>query len=145
MSPRRFLALHLADLPTARLRRGGLLATPLATWVAVGNRRLLASVDAAAAARGLAPGQALADAQAIAPGLTLHPAAPDADAAALRDLALWARRYTPLAATDPPEGLVLDITGCDHLFGGEAALLADALARLRRAGLAAQGAVAGAA
>ncbi|WP_304814231.1 DNA polymerase Y family protein [Falsiroseomonas sp.] len=144
---RRFLALHLPDLATARIRRAepGLGDSPLATWEASGSRRLLVAVDAAAAALGLAPGQALADAQAIAPGLLLRPADREGDARALRGLALWARRYTPLAAIDPPEGLILDITGCDHLFGGEAALLGDALDRLRHNGLAVQGAVAGAA
>lgn len=144
---RRFLALHLPDLAMARIRRAEpeLEEAPLATWEASGSRRLLVAVDAAAASRGLAPGQALADAQAIAPELLLRPADRDGDARALHGLALWARRYTPLAAIDPPQGLILDITGCDHLFGGEATLLADALARLQRAGLAVQGAVAGAA
>ncbi|MGG5888911.1 Y-family DNA polymerase [Falsiroseomonas sp. HC035] len=144
---RRFLALHLPDLAIARLRRAepDLPGRPLATWDSMGSRRLLVAVDAAAAELGLSPGQALADAQAITPDLLLRPAAREADARALRALALWARRYTPLAAIDPPEGLILDTTGCDHLWGGEAALLADALARLRRAGLAPQGAVAGAA
>lgn len=146
---RRFLALHLPGIATDRIRRAepGLpRGRPLATWTQVGNRRVLAAVDGAAAAAGLRPGQALADARAIAPALLLRPAAPEADAAALEALALWGRRYTPLAAADPPDGLLLDVTGCAHLFGGEAALLRDALARLRRAGIAEpRGAVAGAA
>jgi protein ImuB len=144
----RFLALHLPCLATDRLRRifKDLPAgQPLATWTTTGNRRLLAAVDQAAVAQGLHAGQQLADAQAIFPALMLLPAEPVADAAALHALALWGRRYTPLSAMDPPEGLVLDITGCAHLLGGEAALLRDALARLGRAGLAARGAIAGAA
>jgi protein ImuB len=146
--PRRFLALHLPCLATDRLRRTAPDlpdGRPLATWAPVGNRRLLAAVDHAAMAASLRPGQALADAQAIAPDLVLRPADPEGDAAALHALALWARRYTPLTAADPPDGLLLDITGCAHLLGGEAALLRDALVRLRRAGIAARGAVAGAA
>lgn len=145
---RRILALHLPSLPTDRLRRvmpdlpDG---EPLATWCAIGSRRVLAAVDAVAAGLGLGPGQALADAQAILPGLLLHHEDQAADAALLLELALWARRYSPLTATDAPDGLLFDITGCDHLFGGEAAILADVLARLRRAGIAARGAVAGAA
>ena len=145
---RRFLALHLPELATDRIRRAepGLPADrPLATWAPSGNRRVLLAVDQAAAAAGLRPGQALADAQASAPDLVLRPADPDGDAQALHALALWARRYTPLTATDPPDGLLLDITGCAHLLGGEQALLRDALARLQRAGIATRGAVAGAA
>lgn len=143
----RFLALHLPSLATDRLRRAApdLPPTrPLATWAGLRGRRLLVAVDAAAAAAGLRPDQALADAQAIAPDLALRPADPQGDAQALRALALWARRYTPLTAVDPPDGLLLDVTGCAHLLDGEAALLRDALARLGRAGLAARGAIAGA-
>lgn len=55
-------------------------------------------------------------------------------------IADWCRRFTPLAASDAPDGLVLDIAGAAHLFGGEeklAALVEDKLARHgARAGLA---------
>ncbi len=40
---------------------------------------------------------------------------------ALNAIADWCDRFTPLVALDPPHGLFLDITGCAHLFGGEAA------------------------
>ncbi|MXP64039.1 DNA polymerase Y family protein [Roseomonas sp. M0104] len=145
-APRRFLALHLPTFATDRLRRAepGLPAgRPLATWAQAGSRRLLVAVDRTAAAAGLRAGQALADAQAIRPDLLLRPAAPEAEAALLHALALRGRRYTPLAATDPPDGLLFDVTGCAHLFGGERALLDNAVAWLRAAGIAARGAVAG--
>ena len=137
---RRFLALHLPLLPIDRLRRTGSPAAsiPLATWRQDGNRRLIAVTDTP----GLHPGQSMADAQAIHPSLALMPEDAAADAAALHALALWARRWSPLSAVQPPDGLVLDITGSAHLFGGEAALLADALRRLARQGVHAQGAVA---
>lgn len=63
------------------------------------------------------------------------PADPAADRAALVRLAVWAQRYTPQAATDGVDGLILDITGCAHLWGGEEGLLADLGERLTRAGL----------
>ncbi len=143
---RRFLALHLPALPTDRIRRAAPdLPTqrPLGVWATRGPRRVLVAVDRAAAAAGLRAGQALADAQAIAPDMMLVPEDPAADARALDGLAFWARRYTPLAATDPPDGLLLDITGCAHFWGGEAGLWEDALARLRRGGFAVAGVVAG--
>jgi protein ImuB len=40
----------------------------------------------------------------------------------LSDLALWCQQYSPLTAIDPPDGVMIDITGCAHLFGGEAGL-----------------------
>lgn len=143
---RRFLALHLPRLATDLIRRTEPelpRGAPLVTWRTAGPRRVLAAVDEAATAAGLRPEQALADAQAIMPDLALRPANPADEARALHALALWTRRYTPLTAADPPDGLLLDITGCDHLLGDEAALLRDALARLRHTGFAAQGAVAG--
>src|SRR5690606_8794469 len=50
-------------------------------------------------------------------------------------LAQACARYTPLVALDPPDGLILDITGAAHLFGGEGALVADAETRLERTGM----------
>src|SRR6185437_13259387 len=55
----------------------------------------------------------------------------------------WCLRYTPLVACDPPDGLLLDISGCAHLYGGERALTADLAARIARAGFAHRIAVAG--
>jgi protein ImuB len=123
------------DLPPGR---------PLAVWAVAGPRRVVVAVDPVAVRVGVAAGQTLADAQAIAPELLLVPEEAGAGLRVLRALAVWARRYTPLAAADAPDGVMLDVTGCDHLWGGEAALLADVLTRLRRAGFAARGAVAGA-
>lgn len=56
------------------------------------------------------------------------------DQALLEAIADWAERYTPLVALAGPSGLMLDITGCAHLFGGEAALLADLAGRLESQG-----------
>ncbi len=106
-----------------------------------GAVRILA-VDAGARARGIRPGQGLADARALVPSLAVEEADPEADAAILAALADWADRYTPLVGLDPPDGLMLDVTGCAHLFGGEAAMLGDALERLEAQGFAAAGAVA---
>lgn len=82
-------------------------------------------MNEAAAAVGLAPGMALADARAFEPRLVVRPADLAGDARFLRSLARWAGRWSPRVALDGTEGLMLDITGVAHLWGGEAALLAD--------------------
>jgi len=46
------------------------------------------------------------------------------------ELALWCQQYSPLTAIDPPDGVLIDITGCAHLFGGEAGLARHILHRL---------------
>lgn len=86
---------------------------------------------------------ALADARAICPDLATRPADLAREAAMLATLCRWAGRYAPWPARDGMDGLIADITGVAHLFGGEAELRADLHARLERAGFAAESAIAG--
>jgi protein ImuB len=67
----------------------------------------------------------LADARALCPELAAVPADPAGDLAMLEKLALWTQRWGPWSALDPPDGLLVDVTGVAHLFGGEVQLLAD--------------------
>lgn len=106
---RRFLALHLPCLATDRL--GLPPETPVACWAMAGNRRIIETLSPAAAAAGLHPGQPVSDAQAILPDLRLVPADPAADRACLERLAAWALGLTPLVSVDPPDCLLLDMTG----------------------------------
>ena len=87
------------------------------------NSLVIYSLDDAAARYGLTIGQPLANARAICPHLEVFDADTAADAKTLNDIADWCDRFTPLVALDAPHGLYLDITGCAHLFGGEAAIL----------------------
>lgn len=95
----------------------------------------IVAVDAEARNQGIIPGMALADARARLPDLQAVPHDADADAALLAMLADGCERYTPSVALDPPLGLILDITGCTHLWNGEDALVGDLCARLERKGL----------
>ncbi len=87
----------------------------------------------------------LADAHALVPELVTAEVEPDADRALVEQIANWCDRYTPWVAVDLPSGaggyggdagLLLDITGCGHLYGqgetGERALMADLVQRLSR-------------
>lgn len=82
---------------------------------------------------GLQPGRPLADARALAPDLRTAPADPAGDRKALESLADWCLRYTPSVALDGDDGLLLDVTGCAHLFGGEPTLIEDIRNRFARA------------
>lgn len=117
--------------------------TPLVLAGRSGNRRIVTALDAAAEALGLTAGMAVTKARALVPGLAVMDADERADGQGLERLALWAlRRLSPVAATDPPDGLVIDTTGADHLHGGEAAMLAAIVRRLTAAGVEARAAVA---
>ena len=108
-----------------------------------GARRLVTAADHAAQTLGLAPGLPLAQAQARVPDLHIEAADPVADLAALERLGLWAvRRYCPLVAVDPPDGLLLDIAGAAHLMGSEQVLAEDLVQRSRASGLSARVAIA---
>jgi protein ImuB len=104
-----------------------------------GAQRLI-GLNPAAAQAGLASGMALAAARALVPGLVVADADPAAETADLEALARWCTRWTPWVsvAQAPCSGgaaLMLDVTGCAHLFGGEQALLDDMALRLRKLGL----------
>jgi protein ImuB len=135
----RILSLWLERLSTDRIaRQRREAASPL---VVFGKRdNLLVAVDAAAQRHGLAVGMALAQARAMHPALTAVPEEPAADL--LAAIADWCQRYTPLVAADPPDGILLDIGGCAHLFGGEAELRDDLLARMADFGFAARASIA---
>lgn len=78
------------------------------------------------------------------PDLRIRDADPSADAAGLHRLGLWClRRYSPIVALDPPQGLWIDATGAGHLRGGDEAMLDDMIRRLARSGLYARAAMAG--
>ena len=162
---RRYLSLDLHRLATDRLTRarfgprwrcaeetGRNGPSALAIVGRRNNADRLVALNEAAERAGLRIGQGLADARAILPSLEVAAEDEAADRRLLEAVADWCDRYTPLVAIEPssPEnpdaglsfGLVLDIAGCAHLFGGEMALAADLLARLYAIGFAARAAIA---
>jgi protein ImuB len=76
------------------------------------------------------------------PALAAVPEDQPADARLLDAVADWCQRYTPLVAADPPDGILFDIGGCAHLFGGEEQLRDHLLARVTGFGFSARAAVA---
>ncbi len=72
------------------------------------------------------------------PALATRKAERDRDRAALIQLARWCGRYGPVRNIEGDNGLWIDVTGVAHLFGGEAALMADLVHRLKNFGLTAR-------
>jgi protein ImuB len=107
------------------------------------NALQIFAMDEAAASLGLEIGLPLANARAVCPQLRVFDADEAADAQALNAIADWCDRFTPLVALDSPHGLFLDITGCAHLFGGEAAMMRMICDGLTRQGFAVSAAIAG--
>lgn len=139
----RFLALWFPWLACEVARPDGLTAeTPFALVARSGSALRLAATDPRAQALGLAAGMTLADARARCPEFATAPDDPPRTAAALEQVLARLGRFTPVVAADPPDGALLDVTGCAHLFGGEAALLGRVQADLASAGHALRAALA---
>jgi protein ImuB len=143
----RVVSLYLPTWPTDRLRRmmGAVAPDPAMPLVLVGQtgrRREVVAANAAAIQAGLRIGMPATKAQALLKELVIHHADPVADAEALERLAVWSLRYSPVVATDDPDGLVIEATGASHLHGGEDAMLADMISRLEAVGIAARAAMA---
>jgi protein ImuB len=117
-------------------RLGGVDKTaPLVAVAKIDNAQRLVCVDAGAARLGLSLGLSLPDVRARFPALVIVEAEPAEEAQLLTRLCDWCSRYTPLAALDGRDGLMLDISGVAHLFEGEAALIEDCRARLFAQGI----------
>ena len=99
---------------------------------------------------GLFVGMSVADARAVVADLQTAPVARDKAEEKLKACATWLQRYTPWvghdAEVDEPTrsyGLLLDVSGCAHLFGGERRMLADIKNRFAARGIALRAAMAG--
>ena len=126
MPKRRVLSLWFPRLGAERLiRQDPMLAEPpFAVLRDTGQMQVIASMNGAAQAEGLSLDQPLRDAQAMCPGLLTRLQNKRAEALFLTSLARWAGKFSPWVAEQTPASLLLDITGCAHLYGGEEAMLA---------------------
>ncbi|MFN5573176.1 MAG: Y-family DNA polymerase [Bradyrhizobium sp.] len=145
---RRILSLWLPRLPIDRIKRQLTFtgappeSKPQVVVIKDANALLIHALDEAAARHGVSLCQPLANARAVCPDLVVHEADLAADAKMLEGIADWCDRFTPLVALDPPHGLSLDITGCVHLFGGEAKLMQSVCDALTAHGLTVSAAIA---
>ncbi|MAY87751.1 MAG: DNA methylase [Pseudooceanicola sp.] len=126
MPNRRILSLWFPRLGAERVQRAHRLAgdEPLAVVDERANSQSVSSVNGAALAAGVRVGQPVRDAHAICAHLRTKARNAPAEAALLAALRRWAGKFSPWVADERPDGLVIDLTGCAHLFGGEAELLA---------------------
>lgn len=129
---RRFVSIWFRHLATDwfTLRRPQLRVMPFVLRASVHGRMMVMAANACAQVKGVHAGMALADARAFVPDLEVLDDMPDLAGKLLKRLAEWCIRFTPVAAVDLPDGLLLDVTGCAHLWGGDAPYLADIVRRL---------------
>jgi protein ImuB len=141
---KRFISLWFRHLMTdwLTLRQPELKDIPFALAGPEHNHIIIRAANALAERQGVHPGMAAADAKAIVPDLRVLDDIPNQSEKLLKALGEWCIRYTPVIAVDMPDGLILDISGCAHLWGGERAFLKEIVTRLRGKGYDVRGAMA---
>ncbi|UTM21802.1 DNA polymerase Y family protein (plasmid) [Dyadobacter chenhuakuii] len=140
----RFVSIWFPDLTTDRLvlKRPELAGTPFVLAAPSRGRVVVKAASPQARGCGIVEGMVVADARAVLPSLEVIEDDSELAGKLLAALAKWALRYTPLAGVDLDDGLILDATGCTHLWGGEMAYLKDIVARLKGSGYDARAAMA---
>jgi protein ImuB len=141
---KRYMAIGFRHLLTdgLALRRSELKELPFVLAAPVKNRVVITASSSLAEQQGAFTGMAVADARAAVPELVSIDDTPGRAAKLLRLLGLWCIRYTPFVAVDLPDGLILDISGCTHLWGGERGYLKEIVLKLRNNGFDARAAIA---
>ncbi|MDF3078621.1 MAG: polymerase family protein [Sphingobacteriaceae bacterium] len=133
---KRFISLWFRHLVTdwLTLRRPELKEVPFVLVAPIRNRIVVTAANALAEEQGISVGMAAADAKAIVPDLQALDEIPGQSAKLLKALGEWCIRYTPLISVDLPDGLILDVSGCAHLWDGERGYLKEIVTRLRSKG-----------
>ena len=91
---------------------------PLVLIRVVASRQVVTAACETARSHGVSPGMTLAEARALCPGLQHGDDRPDKDQRALEAFARWMVRFSPVVAIEPPDVLMLDVTGSERLFHG---------------------------
>jgi protein ImuB len=107
---------------------------PFVLKATVRNRVIVTAANSLARAQGIYKNMVLADAKALYPSLHVIDDKPTLSKQLLDRIAEWCIRFTPIAAANYPDGVILDASGCAHLWGGEEAYLNDIASRLTNRG-----------
>lgn len=133
---KRFVAIWLRYLQTDWLvrRHHHLKGVPLVVKAQDHGRMVIIAANALAREQGIDSGMVLADARAVVPNLASVDDEPGLIERLLTNLANWCIYFTPTVAIDPTGGLMMDVSGCAHLWGGEEAYLKEIRARFTQLG-----------
>ena len=141
---KRFLSIWFRHLKTDWFtrRQPALKEVPFILASPNHGRMIVTGANTLAQKEGVDIGIVLADARAIISSLQFFDDQPQLPDKLLTGLAEWFIRYTPSVAIDLPDGLILDITGCTHLWGGEKEYLTGIIKRLKKFGYDSRAAIA---
>jgi protein ImuB len=98
------------------------------------GRMVITGTNFLAEQQDIFPGMVLADAKAIFPSLQVLDDRPGLENKLLQKIAEWSIRYTPVVYVHLPDCIILDATGCAHLWKGEEKYLATIVNRFQELG-----------
>src|SRR5690349_21739837 len=118
---KRFVSIWFRYLLTdwQTLRRPELKNVPFVFTGKDGARLIVKAANPIAIQEGVTAGMPAADAKAIVAGLQLLDERPALTRKLLAAIGEWCIRFTPIVMVDMPDGLLMDVSGCAHLWGGE--------------------------
>ncbi len=106
------------------------------------GRPVVTAASVLAQKEGVRTGMPLVDARALCANLQVLDEKPGRREKLLEGLAAWCIRYAPITAVNLPDGLLLEVTGCSHLWGGEHDYFKEIILRLQGSGYSVRGAIA---
>lgn len=95
------------------------------------GRLRITEVSAVAKTKGLYAGMLAADSKIALPDVQIFDDDLNLAERLLNKLCIWCIRYTPIAANDAPNGLILDVSGCAHLWESEEKYLKEIVNKLK--------------
>lgn len=133
---RRFVSIWFRYLKTDwfSIRQSHLRTVPFVLRSNDHGRMIVSAANQMAEAKGALTGMVLADARALVHGLEVYDDLPDLPTRLLKKLAEWCIRFSPMVAVDPPDGLLIDATGCSHLWGGDLPYISSIIKKLNDRG-----------
>jgi len=130
---KRFVSVWFRHLSTDwfNIRQPALGEVPFVLSTATHGRMIVTAANTLAQARGAYAGMVVADARALVPSLNVMEDIPGLPGKLLNRIAEWCIRFSPIVAVDLPDGIIIDASGCTHLWGGEEAYLDAIVNRLK--------------
>ncbi|MCH5720731.1 Y-family DNA polymerase [Niabella hibiscisoli] len=107
------------------------------------GKMVVKAISPGARAKGIRTDMVVADCKTILPELEVFKWEENSAHQLLKTLGEWCIRFSPVVAIDLPDGLLIETTGCTHLWGGEEAYLQDIVQKFSRMGYQVRVAIAG--
>jgi protein ImuB len=133
---KRYVSIYFRHLLTdwLTIRRPELAQLTFVVGTPDHGRLVITATNSLAENQGITAGMVVADAKALIPELEVINHMPGKELKLLKAIGEWCIRYAPIIAVQEPDGLILDVSGCTHLWGGEKDYLQEIINRLKNKG-----------